>query len=71
MALSPSVSFPYLDFFLSFFPETGILCVIVLELTLYTKLVFNSLRSACLCLLSAGIKSVHYHCPALLGFLKS
>jgi hypothetical protein len=31
----------------------------VLELTLWTRLASNSLRSACLCLLSAGIKGVH------------
>jgi hypothetical protein len=36
-----------------------------LKLTLYTRPALNSQRSACLCLLSAGIRSVHHHLPAL------
>ena len=35
----------------------------VLELDLYTRLASN-LRSACVCLPSAGIKDVYYHYPA-------
>jgi hypothetical protein len=36
----------------------------VLELDVKTKLALNSERSACLCLLSPGIKGVHHHYPA-------
>lgn len=41
-----------------FHRETRFLCVslVVLELALKTKLASNSYRSACLCLLSGGIK---------------
>ena len=35
----------------------------VLELTMYTRLASNLQRSACLCLPSAGIKSICYHTP--------
>lgn len=36
----------------------------VLELVLKNRLVSNSQRSPCLCLLSAGIKSMDHHLPA-------
>lgn len=72
-ALNLLATYPALTF--SFFapPETGFLCVTVLavlELTLYTRLALNSLRSTCLYLPSVGIKSVHNHRLLVLVFLK-
>ena len=37
----------------------------ILELALVNQADFELTRSACLCLLSAGIKGMHYHCPAV------
>ena len=44
--------------------ETGFLYVpwAVLKLPLWTRLVFNSQRSICLCLLSVGIEGIGHHC---------
>jgi hypothetical protein len=55
--LSPNII--YFQFF-----KTGFLyvAIAVLEFILWT---LNSQRSACLCLLSAGIKGVHHHCLAI------
>ena len=47
-------------FLFSFVFKTVFLCV-VLEFTLYTRLAWNSQRSACLCFPCAGVKGVHYH----------
>ena len=47
--------------------ETGFLyrtALVVLELALYTRLALNSLRSACLCLPTDGIKGTHQNCLA-------
>lgn len=45
----------------SYFSESGFLCValIILELALWTRLVFHSQRFTCLWFLSAGIKGKH------------
>jgi hypothetical protein len=51
--------------FRSFETEFCDVALDVLELTLKTRLTSNSQRSSCLCLLSAGIKGVHYHHLAL------
>jgi hypothetical protein len=52
------------DNFLVVVVESGFLCVslAVLELTLKTGLAMNSWRYVCLCLPSAGIKGICYHC---------
>jgi hypothetical protein len=49
--------------YISFLFLTGFLCVAlaVLDLSLKTGLTSNSQRSACLCLLSTGVKSMHHH----------
>lgn len=63
----PFLWFLFVCLFVLFFPEAGLLCVTlesVLELTLQTRLVSNSQRSTCFCLLSAGIKCVCHQCPA-------
>jgi hypothetical protein len=54
--------------FVLFCFETGSLCIalVILEITLKTKLVSNWQRSACLCLLSAGTKGVCHHIQLLL-----
>ena len=59
--------------FVCLFSKTGFLCVAlepVLELALWTKLASNSHRSACLCLLSTGIKGVRHHSPDMGKYFK-
>ena len=53
----PSFLLSFLPSFLSFFLRQGF------------SLLWNSQRSTCLCLLSAGITSLHYYHPAILCFL--
>ena len=56
----------HLLYFFLLFSKARFLCVttlVVLELALQTRLVLNSQRTACLCLLSAGIKGVHHYRP--------
>lgn len=48
--------------------ESGFLCIIalvVLELTLQTRLGLDSQKSACLCFTSAGVKGMRHLCLAL------
>ena len=39
----------------------GFSALAILELTLYIRLALNSQNSTCLCLLGAGVKSMHHH----------
>lgn len=54
--------------FLALFSETGCLCTAVLELTMVTELASNLQRSACFCLLSAGIEGMCHHAWLLYSF---
>lgn len=59
-----------IDHFFFLFFETELLCVTVLEFTLQARLSLNSLRSICLCFLSAGIRAMHHHRPVSAIFIQ-
>ena len=69
-AFNVAVSVVHLGFIFWLF-ETGFLCIVLTVLELVSRPGWpRTKRFDCLCLLSAGIKGVHYHCLAMIYLIR-